>query len=201
MNASHSPTPTRTRRGRWSLALAIVILTGCATPALHQPQSAAERILTPRFTLEGRLAASDGTRNANGSIVWMHEAARDEWSALSPLGQIVARITADAGGALLEAQDGQRQTAADIDDLLPELVGVQLPVAALRYWVQAVPRSGARVLALDAAGRPARISDAGWIIDYARYTDDSPGAIPARIDAQWGETRIRLLIDQWTPAP
>lgn len=187
---------------RWfAPPLAVALLAGCASPAARHTQPAVERTLVSAFTLEGRLAASDGTRNANGNIVWMHDAMRDEWSAVSPLGQIVARVTADPFGAVLETQDGERRTAPDIDSLLPELVGVQMPVAALRYWVQAVPRSGARVLALDEAGRPARISDAGWIIDYARYGDDTPGAPPVRLDAQWGETRIKLLIDQWTPAP
>lgn len=201
MRMQHAVLPAHFGKVCKSLAVAVTLLAGCATPPLQQSQPAAERSLVAAFTLEGRIAASDGSRNANGSLVWEHAPSRDEWSALSPMGQIVARLSADAGGALLETQDGQRRVAADIDGLLPELVGVQLPVEALRYWVQAVPRRGARILALDPAGRPARISDAGWIIDYARYADDTPGAHPARLDAQWGETRIRLLIDQWIPTP
>lgn len=201
MSVSHLSIRAPVNPGRRLLLLAVAALAGCTTPPVLQSPQAAHRRLVTAFTLEGRLAASDGVRNANGSVVWTHGATRDEWSAVSPLGQIVARITADASGAVLDTHDGQRHAAPDIDSLLPEIVGVQLPVAALTHWVQAVPRSGARVLQLDDAGRPARISDAGWIIDYTRYADDTPGAMPVRMDAHWGETRIRLLIDAWTPAP
>lgn len=82
--------------------------------------------------------------------------------------------------------------------MIPELFGAGTPVDGLNYWVQAVARDGARVLQRDAIGRPTRISDAGWIIDYAVYTDDAPDSPPRRLEANWGETRIRLVIDQWT---
>lgn len=187
------------RSGRFAGLIALTLgLSACTLPAIDESQPVAFRTLSKHFTLEGRLAATDGVRNANGPVVWVHTPYGDEWTAFSPLGQIVARLTSTANGAILETADGERRAAASAEDVIPELFGAGTPVDGLNYWVQAVARDGARVLQRDAIGRPTRISDAGWIIDYAVYTDDAPDSPPRRLEANWGETRIRLVIDQWT---
>lgn len=189
--------PGRPRRFAGLITLTLG-LSACTLPAIDESQPIAFRTLSRSFTLEGRLAATDGVRNANGPVVWVHTPYGDEWTAFSPMGQIVARLTSTADGAILETADGERRAAASAGDVIPELFGAGTPVDGLRYWVQAVARDGARVLQRDAIGRPTRISDAGWIIDYAVYTDDAPDSPPRRLEANWGETRIRLVIDQWT---
>lgn len=190
-------------RGAAVAALTAVTLglSACSLTPVDPSSPVAFRTLSDDFTLEGRLAASDGVRNANGPFVWIHTPNGDEWTAFSPLGQIAARLTRTPEGAMLETADGERRIAASAQDLLAELFGAGTPVEGLTYWVQAVPREGARVLQRDAIGRPSRISDAGWIVDYALYTDDAPDAPPRRLEAHWGDTRIRLVIDQWTTTP
>lgn len=199
----HGCAPYRHRKGRDIAALIALSLSlgACTLTAVDASRPIATRTLSESFTLEGRLAATDGVRNANGPVVWVHTPHGDEWTAFSPLGQIVARLTSTTEGAILETAEGDRRSAPSAQDVLPELFGTGTPVDGLTYWVQAVPRDGARVLQRDALGRPTRISDAGWIIDYAVYTDDTPGSAPRRLEAHWGETRIRLVIDQWTDQP
>lgn len=188
------------RRILAALGAGILLLAGCAT----QPAPSLE--LAPRpyanaFELEGRLAASDGKTAASGGLIWSHGPAADEWTLLNPLGQIVAQLVSMPRGATLLTADGQVRTAPTASEMLPDLIGAPAPLDGLAHWVQASPRSGARVLAVDTAGRPSRISDAGWIIDYAEYDGETASAPPRRIDASWGEARIRLLIDKWTPLP
>ena len=180
-------------------ALAAGILHGCAIQPPAADIAHVARPLTPAFELEGRIAASDGVRAANGGLLWTHSPAMDEWTVVSPLGQIVAQLVSTPRGARLLTADGTVQEDEDVQAMLPRLLGVSAPLDGLASWVQASPRPGARVLSVDATGRPARVSDAGWIIEYTEYLDASPGAAPRRIDATWGDTRIRLIIDQWTP--
>lgn len=181
-------------------ASALVLLHGCATPPpATAPVSAAARHLHQSFTLEGRVAASDGQRAANGAISWSHGPHADEWTMLSPLGQVVAQLVSTPRGASLLTADGQVRHAAAAADILPDLLGVPAPLEGLSHWVQATPREGARVLRRDETGRPARMSDAGWIIDYPEYSGPEADAVPRRIDASWGDARIRLIIDQWNP--
>ncbi|WP_332670078.1 outer membrane lipoprotein LolB [Aromatoleum sp.] len=188
-----------------SLRLALIatlgagILHGCAIQPPAAEVTHVSRPLMPAFELEGRIAASDGNRAANGSLLWAHSPAMDEWTVMSPLGQIVAQLVSTPLGARLLTADGTVQEDEDARTMLPRLLGVSAPLDGLASWVQASPRPGARVLSVDAIGRPARVSDAGWIIEYTEYLDVTPGAAPRRIDATWGDTRIRLIIDQWTP--
>ena len=182
----------------FAATLAVFLLAGCASQTTRN-LTAVPRPVAAAFELEGRLAASDGERAANGSITWSHTPAADEWTVYSPLGQIVGQLVSTPRGAMLLTADGHSEQAADADTILPRLLGVPAPIDGLRHWVQASTRPGARVLSLDEAGRPTRISDAGWIIDYVEYAGPAADAPPRRIDAAWGEARIRLLIDQWTP--
>lgn len=181
-----------------ALGAGLLLLAGCAThPA--PPMALAARTHAAAFELEGRVAATDGKTAASGGLIWSHGPAADEWTLLNPLGQIVAQLVSTPRGATLLTADGQARRADTAADMLPELLGVPAPLDGLAHWVQATPRGGARVLQVDAAGRPSRISDAGWIIDYAEYDGEAAAAAPRRIDAAWGEARIRLIIDKWTP--
>lgn len=183
-------------------AVVLAWLPGCATQ-LPTPIAApaAIRPTITAFELQGRLAATDGTRAASGSLLWLHSPAMDEWTLLNPLGQIAAQLVSSPAGAQLLTADGHVQRAASAKKMLPELLGVTAPMDGLPHWVQAATGPSARVLSLDALGRPARIADNGWIIDYPEYSGPDPGAPPRRIDAHFGDARIRLIIDQWTPRP
>jgi outer membrane lipoprotein LolB len=194
-------------RDRWrarvaaAAALLAAALAGCAVvqPVARESAAAVVREARTAFELEGRVLASDGAQAASGRIHWRHTPHGDEWTMYGPLGQIVARLVSNAAGAELVTADGRRVRAPDAQSMLPELLGVPAPIDGLAHWVQAAPRSGARVLRIDDHGRPARISDAGWIIDYAEYADAAPDAPPRRIEANWGDARIRLIIDAWMP--
>lgn len=189
-------------RNTWRALVAAAALAGCAVqPIAREPTAAVVREARSAFELEGRVLASDGTQAASGRIHWLHAPHGDEWTMYSPLGQIVARLVSNAAGAELVTADGRRAHAPDAQSMLPELLGVPAPVDGLAHWVQAAPRIGARVLRIDDHGRPARISDAGWIIDYAEYASAAPDAPPRRIEANWGDARIRLIIDAWMPEP
>jgi len=193
------PLAKRARRALAGAALACV--SGCTAPLLAPPAPLAARAVAPAFELEGRLSATDGARAASGRLAWTHAPGTDEWTVFNPLGQIAAQLVSTPRGAQLTTADGRRVEARDMDALLPQLVGVPVPVDGLSHWVQGAARAGARVLAMDAAGRPVRISDDGWLIDYQEYADATPASAPRRIDAQWGDARLRLVIDHWAPLP
>ncbi|THF61227.1 lipoprotein insertase outer membrane protein LolB [Pseudothauera rhizosphaerae] len=194
------PHPCTRRHAPAALLAASLLAAGCATPlAIHTP--AAERPLAAGFTLEGRLSASDGASAASGRLEWQHQADGDRWTVLSPLGQIVAQLERDRHGALLRTADGRRYAAANADELLPQVLGVDAPVALLPAWVQAAPGPHGEVRARDARGRPALVVDTGWRIEYPEYAADDPAAPPRRIDLSRGDARLRLIIDHWTPAP
>jgi outer membrane lipoprotein LolB len=181
---------------------AIGILTaGCTLNPVAPPPESVARQMFDAFSISGRLSASDGKQSASGRLDWEHRIESDRWTVFSPLGQIVAKIDSGPGGAEVLLANGERREAKKIVDLIPILLPgaaeAGLPPERLAAWVQAAPLCGAEVRTLDAQGRPARLIDQGWIIDYLGYRDGSPGAMPRLVDISRGEFRLRLVVDRW----
>ena len=180
---------------------ASLLLAGCATQSVTSPAdapaSAATRPAFANFEFEGRIAARATHDAANGTLQWSREAQHDEWTLLSPLGQIIARINATPSGAVLRTADGKRFEAPDVDTLLPRILGISAPAEHLGAWLQGRPAPGAKVLVLDSVGRPARLFDDGWTIEYPAYANDEPDALPQRIEAQRDDVRLRIIADHW----
>ncbi len=187
------------------------LLTACAAPPLapSQAQTAVQqRRYADAIELAGRMSlqyrGAGGEESLHGSFQWSQTPQRTRLTLLSPLGQTLAIVEADAGGASLSQAGQPLRTAADPDALVQSALGWPLPVAGLRDWLQGFAR--------DAAGRPWVASavadstvttDSGWHITYAAWQqDDAGGARPRRIDLRHaatpaGPVALRLVIDQW----
>ncbi|MDR1853604.1 MAG: lipoprotein insertase outer membrane protein LolB [Azoarcus sp.] len=193
--------PRRALLRRCLAVVAACALAACASVPTTSTAPAA-RAVVDEFLLVGRLSASDGEQSAAGRLEWRRAAASDRFTLLSPFGQIVARLDAGPDGATLTFANGERLFAEQAADLLPRLFpGVAanaLPPERLAAWTQAAPPPEAEVRERDAQGRPQRVIDRGWIVEYLDYRDDSPAAMPRRLDISRGDTRLRLVIDQWT---
>ncbi len=187
--------------GRLLAAVAAVIVSACA--AVPSVPPAAE--LRParndigQFALAGRVAVRNGPESFSARIDWTHSAdGRDEILVTSPLGQGLARLSADRGGANIETAEGQRHEAADLDALSEQLFGARLPLSQLPRWVVGQVWNAVDGLELDAAGRPARFADQGWEVVYLEYEDAAPEALPKLIRLRRGELELRLKVDQWS---
>lgn len=192
----------RTRFALGTTAAAIVVgLAACAPLPVTAPPTIAARSATDAFELQGRLSASDGQQAASGRVEWQHIRGTHHFTLLSPLGQVVARLDADALGARLQTADGQDLSADSAEALLPRVLGVDVPVSRLGLWVQAAPGPDAEIRNRDSAGRPALVIDQGWRIEYLEYAGEGTDAPPARLDIFRGDARIRLVIDSWTILP
>ena len=193
-------------RARIFCCTVCLLIAGCVSNPSAPPPAPVARQAVDAFSLTGRLSGGDGEQYASGRLEWRRMPGIDRWTVLSPLGQIVARLEASPDGAELTLSNGERRTAPQTTDLLPGLfpgiTDLGLPPSRLAGWVQAAPPPEAEVRALDAIGRPARVIDEGWIVDYLDYRDASPEALPRLLDISRGKFRLRLAIDQWeTPLP
>ncbi len=184
-----------------AIAAAALALSACAPLPAGAPADVAARSFSSAFELQGRISANDGSRAASGRIEWRHEHDTDSFALLTPMGQVVATLDADAAGARLRTADGQSLHAASAEALLPRVLGIEVPAGRLKRWVQAAPDADAEVRTLDSAGRPAILIDQGWRIEYLEYAGTAGDAPPARLDVSRGDARIRLVIDSWTALP
>jgi outer membrane lipoprotein LolB len=179
------------------LSLAVLFLSGCASFPPAPTSAAPAREALDAFSLEGRFSLRHENKNYSGKMSWRHQGADNTLLLSSPFGQGMAEITTRENGAQLTTSDGKLYTAADAETLTRQVLGYPLPLAQLTDWVRG--RDDAPGLAeRDAFGRPLRLRDQGWRIEYG-YEGDNPAAAPSRIFAEGvGGLELRLKIDEWT---
>jgi outer membrane lipoprotein LolB len=187
---------------RISALLACGLLAACAS-APQGPLAPRDQIsdfaLEARFAL--RVSPPDGPpESSGGRLEWEHKNGNDRILISSPLGVGVAEIEVGPTRGRLRTADGQLRESADADALMEEITGRRLPVRQLPDWL--LGRAGAAALVTsDNSGRPTRLTEAGWQIDYA-YPDDAPGALPTLVSLRRdNEVDLRLRIEGWRVAP
>jgi outer membrane lipoprotein LolB len=187
---------------RFALLLGVSLLTGCATvPPAH---------LSPRdnirdFSLDGRFALrvtlpGQAVQNSGGRLSWTHQNRSDRVLLSSPLGYGLAEIETTPEISRLRTAEGKTRESTDPDALIEEVTGQRLPVTRLPAWL--LGRSGGKAwIERDALGRPGRLSEDGWQVDYA-YDDETPAALPARLNiSRPGEIELKLRIEEWKETP
>lgn len=177
------------------LALVIsMLLSGCTllptAPAAHPAQ-----IESAAFALNGRIAIKhNGTRHSAG-VRWVHRTESDELLLQGPLGQTAARVYRDAQGATLD--DGSKHyEAADVETLMQQVLGWQLPLNGLHRWVLGQAAEGEAQIERDELGRIASLQQDGWDVRYQRYDSDSADSMPSRMQLSRDALQVQLVIDE-----
>lgn len=203
---------------------ALLLLTACVAQPVRQAlpaaQSAAAEALQvareaalrrqPAWSLQGRIAVSNGRNGGSGRIDWTQDDRRFDVSLSAPVTRQSWRLVGDAGSARLEGLDGGTRDGPDAATLLRDTTGWEIPVTALADWVRGVRAQGAGTASAlyGVDGRLLRMEQGGWTIDYhwpAPATAPSPAAtaagapptLPTRLDARRGDASVRLIVDQW----
>lgn len=185
------------------ILVAVALLAGCATPptssSMPSRTSLDEFLLAGRFAL--RTQAANGTlESLSGRLHWQHQNSLDRITLANPLGQGVAEIVVQPDQALLTTADGQQRRADDATQLIEHVTGQRLPITRLPGWLTGRATADGRVQH-DALGRPSRINEAGWQIDYS-YDDNRPEAAPSRLSIHdGGQTELRVRIETWERLP
>lgn len=172
----------------------VLLLAGCTTApvALQRPSQ-----FDAPFAFNGRVAIKQGEKRENAGLRWVHRATEDEILLLAPLGQTMARIHRDDGQATLDAS-GKHYAAQDMGSLMQEVLGWQLPLSGLQYWVSALPAPGGESLIERAAnGQVSVLRQNGWEISYTRYAATTADALPLRLKLKREDVEVLLLIDEW----
>lgn len=176
--------------------LFVALLAGCAShKALTTVQRPAQA--DAPFAFNGRVAVKhDGVRSSAG-LRWVHGLDEDEILLLTPLGSTVARIHRDAQGVMLD-EGSKHYEAQDVEELTHRVLGWELPLEGLRYWVVALPADGSEAdIQREANGQVAVLRQDGWDIHYSRYASDEADSLPLRFKLQREQLEIMVLIDEW----
>lgn len=180
-----------------------LVLASCAAPPFKPAAPVAIAQDVWEFTGRISVSAPDsaGQQAWHGEIRWSQQGDSYDIQINTPLGQGALRLSGDARGVRLIASGGAEQFAADPETLLQQRLNVSLPVSGLRYWVRARPApDAAQTQELDAQGRPLRLTQSGWEIEYKRYAETASGTLPDKLFLRnvGANVEVRLVVEQWS---
>jgi outer membrane lipoprotein LolB len=178
-------------------ALMFVTLSGCAGLRGLQPARTVEPSRVAAFELDGRINLRLPKEAFPGRVRWQHRVDADELWFYSPLGSAVARLRQDADGALLITGEGREYRAGDLHQLAYEVLGWDLPLEQLPYWVRGLPGPGEADREDDSEGRPRSIRQAGWQVSYLDWTPAGVNGLPSKLDVRGQRLRMRLAVETW----
>lgn len=114
------------------------------------------------------------------------------------LGRGAWRLQASRFGAELELADGTRYQAPNVDLLVQQQLGWQIPVETLAWWVRglAAPEDFDQ-RELDQDGNLLLLSQRGWQIEYGRYSQVGGIAMPVKMTARQADKSVKLAIRNW----
>lgn len=167
----------------------------CAACAMFTPGTNVP--VAEPFDILGRVLASSEGRAFSANFRWRHAAADNEIWLMTPVGQTLAYIVADANGATLTAADQQEYRALSVEGLTRQVLGWPLPLAQLQHWIRGgtVPDSALAAVTRDTSDRLSSLEQAGWRIRYV-YSETG-GRLPRQVELTQGGQRIRMVIDEW----
>ena len=177
----------------WALTAAI----GVGACALIEPQRPAAS--DAPFDLIGRVAVNFEGRSFSSSVRWEHAAGREEVWLMTPLGQTIAHIVSDDGGATLTATDQKQYRAASVESLTRQALGWELPLTRLTWWVRGEPVPGNPLAGAERneRGRLTFLDQDGWRVALVYYPPGEYGGHPRRLDLKSAAQEIRFVIDAW----
>ena len=206
MNARSRPTPNNSARRRLAfLLVALATLGGCATErgvALPEFDDWRARLSVlgglDRWSFSGRIGVSAGTEGFNGRLRWRQEVDEFQASVSGPLGAGAISIAGDADAVVIDEGDGNVIRMTDPEFELRMRYGWTIPVESLRYWALGIP-DPAQPANLDFGenGTLMNIVQAGWTVAIPQYREGGGQLMPRRITAENGDSRVRLVIDNW----
>ena len=174
-----------------------LLLSACATP----PRSpvAVQPELVNAFDLTGRVNVRVESKTYPGRIHWQHAPQSDELWLYSPVGSGVARMRQDAAGAVLIASDGKEYRAPDLKALTRKVLGWDLPLDGLQYWVRGLPWPALETIEqqYDADGRPRLLKQGAWQVVYLDWAPVGASGLPSKLDLSGEGLRVRLVVEDW----
>lgn len=170
-------------------------------PGQHQQRREAVLALQAAWSMQGRVALSNGRDGGSGRIDWRQEGDHYEVSLSAPVTRQSWRISGDDAHARLEGLGDGPLEGDDPSALLHEATRWDIPVTALASWVRGAradaARHGEAHLAFGADGRLAALEQAGWTVHYSAWQAGTGVELPGRLDATRGSAKLRLVVDAW----
>ncbi|MDX1498301.1 MAG: lipoprotein insertase outer membrane protein LolB [Woeseiaceae bacterium] len=150
------------------------------------------------WEIAGRIGVRTADDGFNGKLRWRQDGDRFTATVGGPLGIGTVRIAGDGDEVVLTDNDGEQTRLGDVEQDLYFRYGWTIPVASLRYWALGIPDPARPAeTEFNAAGQLASLAQGGWDVTITHYREGAGAELPFRLSAVNGDTRVRIVIDDW----
>ncbi len=177
--------------------LSVAGLAGCAsTPPVSAP--GLNKSLQTQFELDGRMAIHYRNDTSSANIHWQHRPESDVLTLSSPLGQTLSVLTRTASGVTLLDSEKQTHQAQNVSELTERLLGWQLPLENLAYWIVGHPAPDQTYqIQQDTQQGVVGLTQAGWTVTYSRWQQVDNLSMPNKLTLAGRGVEVRLVIGEW----
>jgi outer membrane lipoprotein LolB len=189
--------------------LSFICLSGCASlTKAPMPQNQViswdHRVHTlsslHTWNLDAVIAMRNEASHEGGTanMTWQQNQSHYHILLFGPLGSNAVTLSGGPGNAQLEAANGQRFHAESPEALLAQQTGFHLPVSNLFYWVRGLPVPTLPAeKEFDAYHHLVQLRQAGWTIQFLRYTSVNQWEVPDKIFMANSLYSVKLVIHKW----
>lgn len=149
--------------------------------------------------VSGRIAVRDGNESWHANILWEQTPERYAISVIAPLGGGTFQLEGDRRRVVLRTPEDGVYVAGDPDSLMAEVLGLQIPVSGMRYWILGIPHPGAATeYDLDPWGRLKMLRQSKWVVDFLRYRESGEHELPDKVFMRNDRFEVRLVVSEWS---
>jgi outer membrane lipoprotein LolB len=179
----------------------VMALTGCQSTPQKAGGAQQDKLLyrVPHWEAEGKIAIQTVNDRQSASFKWTQDNTLYAIHLFGPFGQGTTWLRRTSRGVTLEnAKTGVHQ-ADSAEALMQEVLGWQVPVTNLQFWLRGLPAKKPRPAKQerDSAGFVSRLHQEGWQVSYSRYEHFNGWWLPTRIQAERNDLRLTVVIKHW----
>jgi outer membrane lipoprotein LolB len=189
-----------------ALPLLLLILAGCAGPAIRLPeptdwaQHSARLQDLETWVASGKLALRTSERSESASVLWQQQGSDTRLQLSGPVGFNTTVIHSDGQHMEMRQGDTIRRWDISTPDAIARNTGWDLPLQALPYWLRGLPAPGTEVQLLELDEKLLhlqRLRQDDWEIKFESYENFGDFTLPTKLRIRRGDTSARMIIRDW----
>lgn len=149
------------------LGLVLSALAGCATPPAALDALMSSDRLSGRMSVQVDGTGEEPARSVIAAFELTGNAQRGRLDLSTPIGVTLARASWQPGSVSVETPQGKSQHAS-LADMSRQVLGEELPVAAMFDWLRGRPWPGADSFAA-LPDEPVGFHQLGWAVDLSKF--------------------------------
>ncbi len=162
--------------------------------AAHQAQMRA----VDQWHIKGKLGYKSPSDAGSVWLDWRQQAAQFTLLLGGPFGAGTVQIFSNENSVTLRRADKPDISASSTKALSGHLLGLDLPVDELSYWMRGIPAPDVPVneQTFNEQNLAASFAQVGWQLELSKYRSTEAGDLPGKLTATRGQSKFTLLIKE-----